>query len=183
MGNKQRARVVMMQELRAEAVRLYCSGLTLREVAANLDRPATTRLDEDGVTDVPALTVSHMWVKRTVDRELDRLAAESADTVDRWRQRELIKLEEMERSLAVRATAGDDDAVRSTVLIMRQRERYLPGLANPIQVEHTAKETLAPAVVSRLEQAKMRVAEQERRLQLEAASTAVDDVVDAELVE
>lgn len=182
MANHQRARKLLLEGLRAEALRLYSLGHPYRKVAEVLSRPEVTTVTDDGVTTEPALVVSHMWVKRAVDRELRALAERAASSVEAWRGRELAALDVMEQALATKIAAGDDDAIRTRLLIQARRAKYLPGVEAPVQVEATFTRQLPPGVAGRMELARLRMAERERRM-LQPAATATDEPVDAELIE
>lgn len=171
----------MLEDMQAEALQLVALGHSYRTAARMMSREAGTELGPDGVTALPARSVSHMWVKRAVDRTLADLATKTSAAVEVMRQREMAKCDVMEAAIADRVTVGDDDAIRTRLLIMARRAKYVPGVEAPLQIEADLSVSLPPAVADRLSQARERVAARER-LMLEAGGAVDADVVEGEVI-
>lgn len=139
-----RGRVLLISELRAEALELYSKGHGYRTVAELMYRPlevveVTLPDGSTGFEEIPERKVSHMWVKRAVDRELAMLAAKSRDAVEKRRQLQLARSQRLVETFMPAAMRGDKDAA---VLVFRalDHEAKLFGLFQPVVAEGNLNE-------------------------------------------
>lgn len=121
----QRAHQLEMERFKEEALQLYNCGLSYRTVAERI----SFMYDPSG-----AQKVSHMWVKRVVDRTLRALQAQQQHTVEEWRMRELAKLDAYAEAIARKVDSGDTKAIDTAIKLMDRRAKYL-GLDAPVRAE------------------------------------------------